>query len=287
MEYQAPDFDSIKISNPYGAELWSARDLQPLLGYKQWRQFERAIKDAQAAIEGLGMPLGEHLAATRKEILGGNKAKMQVDDYILSRFAAYMVAQNGDPRKPEIQRAQAYFATQTRANEIQQLYVEQQQRLELRERVSEGNINLSAQARQSGVPGTNMGEFHNQGYKGLYGGLTAEGIRQHKQIDARDEIMDVASSQELAANWFRITQTQAQLREKGVTEEAIAMMTHFEVGQKVRKAIADIGGKMPEELPPAPTIRPLLDDKKRRAKKHAKELPKPAAPDEPEQSTMF
>lgn len=286
MEYEGPDFDGIKLDNPYGNEVWSARDLMPLLGYKQWRQFERAIKDASIAIEGLGMKLSEHLAGVRKGIIRGNGAKMEVSDYILSRFACYMIAQNGDPRKPEIRVAQAYFAASTRANEIQQLYVEQQQRLGLREKVSEGNIQLSAQALQSGVQSAHMAAFHNKGYQGLYGGLDAEGIRQHKDIDPKDDLLDVASSPELAANWFRITQTQEQLRTQGVSEEEIAMLTHFEVGSEVREAIRRIGGKMPEELPKVPTIRPLLNEKKRKAKKLANENP-PPKPEEPGQSQMF
>lgn len=286
MEYQAPDFDSIKLKNAYDAELWSARELMPLLGYKQWRQFERAIQDASDAMTELGMDLNDHIAATRNAISTGKGAKREVLGYVLSRFACYMVAQNSDPRKPEVARAQAFFAVETRENQLQKLYKEQQQRLGLREKVSEGNINLSDQALRSGVRRDRMGQFHNKGYEGLYGGLDAEGIKEYKGIDGGDDLLDVASSPELAANWFRITQTQEMLRMQGVSEEEIAMRTHYEVGSEVRDAIRRIGSKLPEDLPKQPSIRPLLDERKRKSRKLAKENPTPK-PDEPGQGKLF
>ena len=138
MEANSPDFESIKQTSPYDAEYWSARDLAPLLGYSNWQNFEVAIKRGKTACEQVGQVVADHFTDASKMVVVGSGARRNVKDYYLSRFACYLIAQNGDPRKPEIAAAQAYFAVSTRRHEIHQLYEEQQKRLQLRERVSEG-----------------------------------------------------------------------------------------------------------------------------------------------------
>ncbi len=269
----APDFDSIRKFSPYEAEYWSARDLAPLLGYTKWQNFEVAIRRAKIACEQVGQTVGDHFTGASKMVSVGSGARREVKDYLLSRFACYLIGQNGDPRKPEIAAAQSYFAISTRQNELHQLYEEQQKRLELRERVSQNNLKLEEAAHQAGVLSRSFGEFHNAGYRGLYGGLGAQDIKARKRLEQRGDILDHMGRAELAANDFRITQTEERLRKEHVLGQAAAINTHNEVGRKVRAAIEDIGGTMPEDLPAEPSIKPLLQQRKRARKKQALQEP--------------
>jgi DNA-damage-inducible protein D len=267
MEAQSPDFESIKQISPYQAEYWSARDLAPLLGYNKWQNFEVAIQRAITACEQVGQIVNDHFTSASKMIDVGKGAQRSVIDYLLSRFACYLIAQNGDPRKKEIAEAQAYFAVSTRRQELAQLLEEQEERLKLRERVTENNKGLAQAASQAGVLSQNFGIFQNAGYKGLYGGLGVLDIKERKQIDQREDLLDRMGRAELAANDFRITQTEERLRKEGIIGQTNAMDLHHEVGKKVRKAIEDIGGTMPEDLAPEPSIKPLLNAKHRKRKK--------------------
>lgn len=267
MNSQSPDFESIRKISPYEAEYWSARDLAPLLGYSNWQNFEVAIKRGKTACEQVGQIVADHFTDANKMIKAGKGAQRQVKDYSLSRFACYLIAQNGDPRKEEIAAAQAYFAVATRQNELHQLYEDQQKRLQLRERVSENNRKLAEAAQQAGVLSRSFGEFQNAGYRGLYGGLDVDGIKAQKGLAKNEEVLDRMGREELAANDFRITQTEGKLRNKRIVGQSRAIQTHHEVGRKVREAIEEIGGVMPENLPPEPSIKPLIDEKRRRRKK--------------------
>ena len=267
MESKSPDFESIKQTNPYEAEYWSARDLAPLLGYANWQNFEIAIKRGKTACEQVGQVVTDHFIDSNKIVALGSGASRRIRDYYLSRFACYLIAQNGDPRKAEIAAAQAYFAVSTRQNELHQLYDEQQKRLQLRERVSENNKKLAEAAHDAGVLSRSFGEFQNAGYRGLYGGLDAEGIKARKGLEKKEEILDRMGRAELAANDFRITQTEAKLRNERIVGQARAVATHQEVGMKVREAIEEIGGTMPEDLPAEPSIKPLLNERRRRSRK--------------------
>ncbi len=267
MEAQSPDFESIKQISPYQAEYWSARDLAPLLGYNKWQNFEVAIQRAMTACEQVGQIVSDHFTEASKMIDVGKGAQRSVIDYLLSRFACYLIAQNGDPRKKEIAEAQAYFAISTRRQELAQLLEEQEERLKLRERVTENNKGLAQAASQAGVLSQNFGIFQNAGYKGLYGELGVSDIKERKQIDQREDLLDRMGRAELAANDFRITQTEERLHKEGTIGQTNAMEVHHEVGKKVRKAIEDIGGTMPEDLAPEPSIKPLLNAKHRKRKK--------------------
>ena len=267
---QAPDFESIKNVSPYGQEYWSARDLAPLLGYSSsWQNFETAIRRAKTSCQQVGQEVTDHFNDAVKMVKLGSKAEREVKDYYLSRFACYLIAQNGDPRKPEIAAAQTYFATATREHEIDQLRAEQDKRLELRERVSDSNKTLAEAARRAGVLSTNFGRFNDAGYHGLYGGLGVEDLKAKKGIGVKEDVLDRMGRAELAANEFRITQTEEKLKRERIIGQAKAIETHHSVGQTVRKAIEEIGGTMPEELPAEPTIKPLLAEKKRKQKKLA------------------
>jgi DNA-damage-inducible protein D len=264
MNGQSPDFDSIKQISPYGADYWSARDLAPLLGYSKWQNFEVAIQRAMIACEQVGQIIPDHFTDASKVIIVGKGAKQTLKDYLLSRFACYSIAQNGDPRKKQIADAQAYFIISTRENELTHLLIEQEKRLHLRERVSENNKKLAEVASQAGVLSENFGIFQNAGYKGLYGGLGVVEIKKKKQVDQREELLDRMGRAELAANDFRITQTEERLQREGTSGQTEAIETHHKVGKKVRKAIEDIGGTMPENLAAEPSLKPLLDAKHRK-----------------------
>ncbi len=267
METQSPDFNSIKQINPYEIEYWSARDLAPLLGYNKWQNFEVAIERAIIACEQVGQIVTDHFTLVSKMVDVGSGAQRPIKDYLLSRFACYSIAQNGDPRKKEIAAAQAYFIISTRENELTHLLLEQEKRVQLRVRVSENNRKLAQAAAQAGVLSPSFGLFQDAGYKGLYGDLGVADIKERKQIDQREELLDRMGRAELAANDFRITQTEERLRREGAIGQEKAIETHHEVGKTVRKAIEEIGGTMPENLPSEQSIKPLLDAQRRKRKK--------------------
>lgn len=178
-------FEALRQINEFGAEYWSARDLQTLLGYSQWRRFEQAIERALSSCRESGNPPEHHFAGAGKPIPGGKGAVQIVNDFHLSRFACYLIAQNGDPRKPEIAQAQQYFAIQTRRQEMSDQAAADQDRVELRKQASEEFKALSGAAQQAGVQSRMFGVFHDAGYKGLYNGLGNEAIKAKKGIPSK------------------------------------------------------------------------------------------------------
>lgn len=248
-------FEGLKQVNAHGAEYWSARDLQPLLGYSQWRRFEQAIERAISSCKQSGNPPENHFADAGKMVDLGSGSVRNIDDYHLSRFACYLIAQNGDPRKPEIAQAQKYFAVQTRRQELGDQATADQERLELRKQTSEEFKALSGAARDAGVQNRMFGVFHDAGYKGLYGGLGRDAIKQRKAIPDRDNLLDRMNATELAANQFRMTQTRDKLERERIHGQAEAIQTHEQVGREVRQAIQRIGGTLPEDILPAEHIR--------------------------------
>jgi DNA-damage-inducible protein D len=248
-------FEELKQVNQYGAEYWNARDLQPLLGYTQWRRFEDAVNRAKTSCRQSGNTPEHHFAGAGKMIILGKGGTREVSDYHLSRFACYLIAQNGDPRKPEIANAQKYFAVQTRRQEISDAVAADRERLELRKQASEEFRALSGAARDAGVQNRMFGVFHDAGYKGLYGGKGADDIKRFKGIDNRENLMDRMNTTELAANQFRMTQAREKLQKESIKGQEQAVQTHKKVGQEVREAIKRIGGTLPEHIPPAEHIK--------------------------------
>lgn len=248
-------FEDLKKINEYNAEYWMARELQPVLGYSQWRGFENSIKKAIISCQESGNAPKYHFAGVRKLIQAGKGAERQVEDYQLSRFACYLIAQNGDPRKPEIANAQQYFIVQTRKQELSEKLADDIERLELRKQTSEEFKALSGAARNAGVQNSMFGVFHDAGYKGLYGGLGGDAIKNRKGIVKSEQLMDRMGASELAANQFRMTQTRDKLQRERVSSQPAAIKTHEEVGKEVRDAIKRIGGVMPENMPAAEHIK--------------------------------
>ena len=182
-------FESLKQTNEHNAEYWRARDLQPLLGYAQWRRFEQAVERAMASCETSGNNPENHFAGAGKMVSLGSGSQRPVDDYHLSRFACYLIAQNGDPRKPEIAHAQQYFAIQTRRQELSDQAAADVERLGLRKQTAEEFKALSGAAQDAGVQSKMFGVFHDAGYKGLYGGLGRDAIKQRKTIADKDNLV--------------------------------------------------------------------------------------------------
>ncbi len=248
-------FEALKKLNQHGIEYWSARDLQACLGYSQWRYFENALKKAITSCKKSGNDPQNHFAGVRKMVSIGSQTEREVEDWHLSRFACYLIAQNGDPRKPEIAEAQKYFAIQTRRQELSDEMSADLERLELRKQAATEFKALSGAARDAGVQNKMFGVFHDAGYKGLYGGLGVDAIKARKGISPKEQLMDRMNAAELAANQFRMTHTREKLKQERIKNQRDAIETHEMVGREVRTAIAKIGVAMPENIPPAEPIK--------------------------------
>ena len=245
------NFESIKHIDENGIEYWYARELKNVLNYKEWRKFENVINKAKEACENSDISTFDHFVDVAKTIKMPKGAEKTIIDYRLTRYACYLIAQNGDSRKKAIALAQTYFAVQTRKQELTRQEYEQlsedEKRLYTRKNVKDKNKYLFDTAKLAGVK--NYGKFNNYGYRGLYNGETAKDIANRKGISEKEDILDYMSSTELAANLFRITQTDEVLKNKNINNENDACKTHHNVGQAVRQTIKKIGGTMPEDLP--------------------------------------
>ncbi|MBO5414914.1 MAG: DNA damage-inducible protein D [Bacilli bacterium] len=244
-------FESIKHIDDYGREYWHARELQKVLEYKEWRNFTVVIDKAITSCENSKFNVSEHFVEFNKMIELGKKAKRRILEYKLSRYACYLIVQNADPNKEIVALGQTYFAIQTRKQEItEQEYdslSDDEKRFYQRRLTKQGNYTLQKVASCAGVK--NMADFHNAGYKGLYNGETADDIFKRKKLRYREDILDNMNEDELVANLFRINQTKQRLIKDNVQGDKKAKEVHYEVGKKVRRAIVDIGGVMPEEMP--------------------------------------
>jgi len=251
--YTETIFENIKHVNEFEQEFWYARELQRVLKYSQWRYFESAINRAMSTCEKSGNNVEDHFAQVRNMITIGKGAEREVDDYMLSRYACYLIVMNGDVRKEIIAFGQTYFAVKTRQQELVEDYEklnEEQKRLAIREEIREHNKLLAEAAKGAGInTPLEYAIFQNRGYQGLYGGYGAKEIHARKGLGKGEQILDYMGSTELAANLFRTTQTDEKIRRDHVKGKEEAGEVHFEVGQKVRQTIADLGGTMPENLP--------------------------------------
>ena len=244
-------FESIKHVDDDGNEYWYARELQKVLEYTQWRKFNGVINKAINACKTSNYKVLDHFAGAGKMVDIGSNTSRNIEDYKLSRYACYLIAQNGDSRKKVIALAQTYFAIQTRKHELlEQEYnnlTEDEKRFYQRDLTKKENYSLNQTAKKTGVK--NFDKFHNAGYKGLYNGETANDIAKRKGLRYREDILDNMGSDELIANLFRISQTNQRLNKDNIQGEKEACLTHNKIGKIVRKAIKDAGGTMPEDLP--------------------------------------
>ena len=265
-------FDNIKHIDENGIEYWLARELQPVLQYAKWENFHKVIKTAMIACKISRHEVSNHFAEVRKMVEIGSGAKRSQTDYKLTRYACYLIVMNGDPRKEVIAQGQTYFAVKTRQQELAELYEqlnEDEKRLFIRGDIRQKNMLLAEAAHRAGIiTQREYAAFQDAGYRGLYNGMTAGDIAAHKGLADGEEILDYMGSEELAANLFRITQTEAKMRREGTDTPAKANAAHYEVGKAVRETIAGLGGTMPEDLPtPDKSIQQLEIDTKKKLKK--------------------
>lgn len=260
-------FESIRHVNEYGNEFWYARELQAVLEYKEWRNFKRVLDKALTACENSENVPPNHFVEVNKMVNVGSGAEREIDDYELSRYACYLIVQNGDPRKKVIALGQTYFAVKTRQQELIENYDnlnEDSKRLAIRNEMKEHNKSLAEAAKLAGISAPrDYAIFQNKGYQGLYGGLGRKEIHARKGLKKSQDILDHMGSTELAANLFRATQTDEKLRKEHISGKEAANNTHYEVGKKVRQTIQELGGTMPEDLPtPQKSIKQIERERK-------------------------
>jgi len=240
-------FEEIRKVNEYGSEYWSSRDLAKALDYSNYSKFLNVIAKAEEACKNSGQVIHNHFARVDDMVKIGSGAERSIETVHLSRYACYLIIQNSDPSKEIVALGQTYFAVQTRRQEVSDQLLEDKKRIDLRDEIRKHNVSLAEAAGNAGV--ANYGKFQNFGYKGLYGGLDASDIHEKKNLKKSQKILDHMGSEELAANLFRATQADAKLRREKINGEMNANLTHYHVGQKVRKTIEELGGTMPEDLP--------------------------------------
>lgn len=268
---ELPVFEQIKQVDENGNEYWTGRELGKILEYLEYRNFKPVIEKAKEACAKSGQNNADHFVQVHEMVTIGSGATRRFKDGVkLSRYACYLIVQNADPGKEVVALGQTYFAVQTRLQEIQQLEAYQnlnnvdEKRIFLRREMNEKNKNLAGAARGAGViDPIDYAIFQNFGYKGLYNGLDANGIHKLKNLKKSQNILDHMGGSELAANLFRVTQTEEKLRRENIKYKEEANKTHFKVGQKVRKTIKELGGTMPEDLPGMNSIRPMLERNKK------------------------
>lgn len=247
-------FEEIKHLSENGNEFWTARELALALEYIQWRNFENVIKRAMLACSNSGYDISNHFAEVSKTVEMPSKAKPKsIIDYKLTRYACYLIVQNGDPRKQVIAEGQTYFAIQTRKQEVQEYFNqldEDNKRLVIRGDIKQWNQMLAESARKAGVISEEeFAIFQNAGYMGLYGGETVREIYERKGLIGKQKILDYMNSQELIANLFRISLADEKLKKEQISDAQDAIVLHNQVGQEVRETIKRVGGTLPEEQP--------------------------------------
>lgn len=271
-EHTSP-FDAIRQINANGNEYWSARNLAKLLGYSTWQKFQKVIAQAEKACEQSGQAVVNHFSRQVNMVRIGSGAQRGKEDYHLSRYACYLIVQNADPAKPIVALGQTYFAYQTRRQELADELAalpEDQKRLIYRSQMTIFNTRLAEAAQLAGViDPLDFATFQDHGYMGLYGGLRENDIHSRKGlVSSAQHILDYMGSEELGANIFRATQTEAKLHREQVTGKEQANQTHYQVGHKVRQTIAELGGTMPEDLPtPQESIQELEQREQQRLKR--------------------
>lgn len=249
-EYTEKLFEDIKHKDENGNEYWIARELMPLLEYTLWQRFTNVIKKAMENCKNSNYKISDHFISVDKMVKIGSNTTRKIRDYKLSRYACYLIVLNCDPRKKIIALDKAYFAIQTRKQELSEKeyseLTEDEKRFYQRDLTRKGNYSLNLAARNAGVK--NFDKFHNSGYKGLYNGETANDIAKRKNLRYREDILDNMGSDELIANLFRISQTEQKLKNENIKLENEANKTHYEVGKEIRNTIEKLGGTMPENL---------------------------------------
>lgn len=238
-----------------GVEFWYARDIMEPLGYKQWRRFEDAIKRAIISCESGGRPGKEHFAGVGKMIQLGNGSSREIADYKLTRYACYLIAQNGDPRKEEIAFAQSYFALQTRRQELIEERMKALSRIELRERLSESEKQLSKNIYERGVDERGFARIRSKGDAALFGHPTAE-MKRRLGVSERKPLADHLPAVSIAAKQLATEMTNINVEQQDLHGEPSITSEHVQNNSSVRGVLLD-RGIIPENLPAEEDIKKL------------------------------
>lgn len=238
-EYSESDLCFEDFKNQNGITFWWASELMLMLGYNDMKAFQKVIDKATKAFMSLNINHFENIVYVERESEG-----KKYPDFKLTRFACYIVAMNGDPRKVEVARVQAYFAEQTRKFEVYLQGSEDMDRILFREEIKEGNKSLFTAAKKAGVE--DFAKFNNAGYRGMYNMMNFQ--LANKRKCEKDKLLEAMGRTELAANLFRITQTEERIKSRNVQGQTALEQTHYNVGKEVRKIVMENTGKAPEQL---------------------------------------
>lgn len=243
-----PDMSGFETqSHRNGFRFWWASHLARMLGYESFGPFRKAIERAMSTLTTLGIPVHENIISEARSVDG--KA---FEDFKLSRFACYLASMNGDTRKPEVAKAQAYFVTWAEACRLSLQEADGVERVQIRAEISDRERGLSSTAKQAGV--TNYAFFQNAGYRGMYN-MDLRDIRRRKGVPATRSPLDFMGKTELAANLFRVTQTEEKIRAEKIHGQSALESAASSVGKKVRQTMIEISQRAPENLPAAGDIK--------------------------------
>lgn len=262
-------FDEI-IQALDGVEFWYARELQKLLGYEQWRNFELIIHKAQISCESAGINASDHFAEVSKLVPIGSGAERAVKDYMLTRYACYLIAQNGDPKKEEIAFAQSYFAVQTRKQELIEERITYFERSEARGRLRESEKRLSQNIYERGVDDAGFGRIRSKGDAALFGGNTTQQMKERLGVKSNRPLADFLPTLTIAAKNLATEMTNYNVGQKDLQGESAITVEHVQNNSSVRSMLGERGIK-PEELPPAEDMKKLERRAKAAEKKIARE----------------
>lgn len=245
------NFDNIRRYTAQGVPFWRARQIQEMLGYKAWHNFENSISKAMAACSGAGMSVKVHFNETVNVKEKSNGGRTEEKDYFLTRHACYLIAMNSEANIPEVSAAMTYFSIQTQRQERTDQHLRDSERLEWRGRLTDRTKKLASVAKEAGVH--NYALFNDAGYRGLYG-MRLSQLLERKKLHPDAKLFDNIGTTELAANAFRATQAAEILRREKIHGQLAASTTHEMVGAQVRDVIKKLGNTMPENLPTEPDI---------------------------------
>jgi hypothetical protein len=248
-------------------EYWLARELMPLLGYERWENFEKAIKRSMESCESSGITVTDHFREVTKMVQLGSGSKRNVRDYMLTRYACYLIAQNGDPKKAEIAFAQSYFAVQTRKQELIEERIAYIERTEARGRLCESERCLSQNIYERGVDDAGFGRIRSKGDTALFGGYTTQDMKHKLKVKDNRPLADFLPTLTIAAKNLATEMTNYNVEEKDLQGETAITTEHVQNNASVRSMLGERGIK-PEELPPSEDIKKL----ERRVKSQEKKI---------------
>lgn len=273
--------DVIHRNDEANIEFWYARELMPLLGYEQWRNFENAIEKAMISCQAAGITVSDHFAEVSKMVQLGSGAKRSIKDYMLTRYACYLIAQNGDPKKEEIAFAQSYFAVQTRKQELIEERISFIERTQARGRLRESEKRLSQNIYERGVDDAGFGRIRSKGDKALFGGHSTQDMKSRLGVKDNRPLADFLPTLTIAAKNLATEMTNYNVEEKDLRGEPAITTEHIQNNTSVRNMLGQRGIK-PEELPPSEDIKKLERRVKSQEKKIAEQAGKLPAEDNEE-----